>query len=77
MIEVASAIGKTPMWITKNFTYPQLMLSYRILKEQEFDRAEQQARLVVMVMNGWKRPQKIEVNDIESLKKTGMVEEIK
>lgn len=44
----------------ENYTFAQACMAYGAIMRSRFDAAEQQARLVWAVMNGWKRPQTID-----------------
>lgn len=76
MTEVAVSMGKTPSWVMRSFTYPQLGLMYAKIQKVEFDRVEMQARLVWAVANGWKRAEPLKGDKaLDKLKSLGMVVE--
>lgn len=70
-------MGKTPIWVMRSFTYPQLGMMYAKIKEIEFDGSETLARLVWAVASGWKKqaPLKDEAA-VSALNKLGMVVEV-
>lgn len=76
MSEVALEVGRTPTWVMKNFTHPQLAIFYKNMKRVEFDFAELQARMVWAVGNGWKRPKQITADNLDALRATGMLKEV-
>ena len=75
MSEVGAKMGKTPHWVMKNFTFPQLFLFYRNMKKVEADYTELQARYVWAVANGWKKPKEVSADNVNALKATGMLQE--
>lgn len=59
----------------ENYTFAQAHMAYGAMMRARFDAAEEQARLVWAVMNGWKRPKPPQTLDeaADALKAKGVL----
>lgn len=56
----------------ENYTLAQAGMAYGAMRQERFDAAEEQSRLVWAVANGWKRPVSVDEAS-EKLKKMGVL----